>query len=164
MIGHTIGELPTGGWPARTAYACTAVDAQDGGFQIWDAASGVDLRAAVTSSCSVPGLFPPITLGGRRYIDGGMRSATNADLAAGHELVVVIALVPHAMPQVARVLAEEVESLQAGGATVVTITPDEDATTALGHDLMDMGRRAEAARAGLAQAASQAPVLKQLWS
>jgi NTE family protein len=163
MIARELGELPAAAWPARTTYACTAVDAQDGGFQIWDAGSGVDLRTAVTSSCSVPGLFPPITLAKRRYIDGGMRSATNADLAAGHELVVVIALVPHAMPQVARVLAEEVESLQAGGSTVVTITPDDDAVAAFGHDLMDLARRADAARAGLAQAASQAAVLKELW-
>ena len=48
----------------------------------------------VASSCSVPGLFPPITINGRRYIDGGMRSATNFDLAEGYERVIAVAVIP----------------------------------------------------------------------
>ena len=38
-----------------------------------------------------PGVYPPVTIDGRRYVDGGMRSATNADLAAGYDRVVVLA-------------------------------------------------------------------------
>jgi NTE family protein len=163
MIGRELGALPGPAWPSRGEYACTAVDAEDGGFQLWQADSGVDLVQAVTSSCSVPGLFPPISLGGRRYMDGGMRSPTNADLAAGHDLVVVVAVTPAGMSQAGRALTEEVESLKSAGSTVVTITPDEGSLAAFGANLMDLSRRAQAARAGLAQAASHAAVLAEVW-
>jgi NTE family protein len=163
IIGRSLGETPHTGWPARD-YACTAVDAEDGGFQLWQGGSGVDLLPAVASSCSVPGVFPPVALQGRRYMDGGTRSLTNADLAAGHDLVVVVAVQPPGAPDwMARVLAEEVESLQSAGATVVAITPDEGAAAAFGPNLMDFSRSAEVARSGLAQAASQAAILKSLW-
>lgn len=162
-IGRELGELPGPAWPRRGGYACTAVDAQDGGFQIWRADSGVDLARAVASSCCVPGMVEPIALQGRRYIDGGMRSPTNADLAAGHDLVVVVSVAPADGEPIGRLLAEEVESLKASGSTVVVISPDEEALAALGPDLMDLARRAGAARAGLAQAIAQAPVLRELW-
>jgi NTE family protein len=44
--------------------------------------SGVDLVDAVAASCAVPGVWPPVTIDGSRYIDGGVRSGTNADMAA----------------------------------------------------------------------------------
>ena len=84
-------------WPTR-GFACTAVDAETGEFVVWNADSKVGLARAVASSCSVPGVYPPITINGRRYIDGGMRSGSNADLATGHELVVVVAFAPRATP------------------------------------------------------------------
>ena len=162
-IGRALGEAPRHGWPARD-FACTAADAEDGGFQIWDAGSGVDLLPAVASSCAVPGLFPPVRLQGRPYMDGGARSASNADLAAGHEVVVVVSVQPPgAPPWLAKRLDEEVESLKAGDAVVVVITPDEAAGAAFGGDLMDMQRDARVARAGLVQGLSQAPILKEIW-
>jgi NTE family protein len=162
-IRQELGVLPAPGWPRRGDFVCTAVDAGDGGFQLWEAGSGVDLTTAVASSCSVPGLFPPVTVQGRRYMDGGMRSATNADLAAGYDVVVVVAVMSRGLERIGRVLNEEVESLKASGSTVVTITPDDGSTTALGHDLMDASQKPHAARAGVAQAASQAAVLKEVW-
>ena len=77
-------------WPRR--YQCTAVDALTGEFMVWDGSHGEALDRAVASSCAVPGVFPPITINGRRYIDGGMRSGTNTDLAEGHQKVLVITL------------------------------------------------------------------------
>jgi NTE family protein len=162
-IGRALAEAPKLGWPAR-AYACAAVDAEDGGFQLWDAGCGVDLWPAVASSCSVPGLAPPIGLKGRRYMDGGARSASNADMAAGHDIVVVVSVQPPgAPPWMAQCLAEEVESLKAGGSTVVTITPDAASGTSFGDNLMDFSRDAAVARCGLAQGQFQAEVLKQIW-
>jgi NTE family protein len=164
MMTHAVGGPPTPAWPGR-GYACTAVDAEDGGFQLWDRASGVDLAAAVASSCSVPGVYPPVSIQGRRYIDGGMRSFTNADIAADYELVVVVAVLPAGAPAfLIRQLDEEVESLKAGGATVVAITPDPAAAEAIGPQLLDPGRTVAAVRAGLAQGASQAAVLRSVWS
>lgn len=164
VIRRELGALPQPGWPGR-GFACAAVDVEDGGFQLWDAAAGVDLTAAVASSACVPGLCAPISLKGRRYMDGGMRSPTNADLAVGHQLVVVVAVqTPAAADEpFARQLDEEVESLQAGDAVVVTITLDEAAAEACGDNLMDAERKPDVARAGLAQGLSQAAVLRELW-
>ena len=41
--------------------------------------------------CAVPGVWPPVTIGGARYIDGGVWSLTNADLATGCDRVLVLA-------------------------------------------------------------------------
>ena len=76
-------------WPARLKV--TAVDAQSGAFTVFDAGGSVTLLDAVGASCAVPGVWPPVTIAGHRYIDGGMRSATNADLAEGYQQVVIIA-------------------------------------------------------------------------
>ena len=65
--------------------------ADNGEFVAFEKSSGVSLVDAVAASCAVPGVWPPVTINGRRYIDGGMRSAVNADLAAGYERVVVLA-------------------------------------------------------------------------
>jgi len=157
---HATGPLA---WPERD-FACAAIDVEDGGFQIWQAESGVDLLTAVASSCAVPGIFPPVSVEGRRYMDGGMRSATNADLAQGDDLVVILAVRIPGMPEeLARLVDEEVEALKTAGSTAVLITPDEGSAAAMGLNLMDFGRSAEVARAGLAQAAAQAQVLGELW-
>jgi NTE family protein len=164
IMGRELGRVPHQGWPTR-AFACTAVDAEDGGFQIWQADSGVDLLPAVASSACVPGLVTPITLQGRRYMDGGMRSPTNADLAVGYELVVVIAVQTPAAAEgpFAKLINQEVESLQSGGATVVTITLDEGSAAVFGANPMDADRKPEVARAAVAQGLSQASVLKEFW-
>jgi NTE family protein len=144
------------------------VDAETGAFQLWRGDSAVGVTRAVASSCSVPGVYPPVTLNGRRYIDGGMRSSTNADMAAGHDLVVVVAVRLGAaggvaMERIAARFDEEIESLKEGGSTVVAITPDEASIEAFGPNLMDFSRRAGAARAGLAQGEAHAAELKALW-
>jgi NTE family protein len=162
VIGQELAGAPHRGWPARD-FACTAVDAQDGGFQLWRADSGADLLPAVAASCSIPGLLPPTTVNGRRYMDGGMRSLTNADLAAGYDVVVVVSAFPPGAERFGAQLDEEVESLQGGGSTVVVVSPDDGSLAAMGSDLMDAARKPDAARAAIAQAASQAQVLKGIW-
>jgi NTE family protein len=167
-FGRSFSTLPVDAWPER-GFACTAVDAETGGFQLWTGESGVGVVRAVASSCSVPGVYPPVTLNGRRYIDGGMRSATNADMASGHELVVVIALRLGAASSpmgaaMAKRFNEEIESLKDGGATVVTITPDEASIAAFGPNLMDFRRRPDAAKAGVAQGLAYAKDLQPYWS
>jgi NTE family protein len=160
-ISRALGEAPKQGWPQRN-FACTAVDAEDGGFQIWDATSGVDLWPAVASSCGLPGLFPPVPLQGRRYMDGGLRSGANADLAVGHDIVVIVSVQkPGGPPWIAKQLDEEVESLKACDATVVVVTPDDEAGAAFGSRYF--ADDALVARAGLAQGLSQASILKQIW-
>jgi NTE family protein len=166
-FGRSFSSLPVDAWPDR-AFACTAVDALSGAFHLWTKESGVGVVRAVASSCSVPGIYPPVTLKGRRYIDGGMRSSTNADMASGHDLVVVVAIRLGAAggavgERIAARLDEEVETLKDGGAMVVVITPDDASVAAFGANLMDFRRRPDAARAGLAQGQAHAADLKGLW-
>lgn len=167
-FGRSFASLPQDAWPER-GFACTAVDAETGAFQFWTAKSGVGVVRAVASSCSVPGVYPPVTLNGRRYIDGGMRSSTNADMAAGHDLVLVVALRLGAAggalgKRIAERFNDEIETLKGGGATVVTITPDEASVEAFGPNLMDFRRRPAAARAGVAQGLAYAEQLGPYWT
>lgn len=167
-FGKSFSTLPVDTWPQR-GFACTAVDAETGAFQLWTQKSGVGVVRAVASSCSVPGVYPPVTLNGRRYIDGGMRSSTNADMAAGHKLVLVVAVRLGAAggalgERIQARFDDEVETLKDGGATVVTITPDEDSVAAFGANLMDFRRRPDAARAGLAQGLAYAADVKPYWA
>ena len=72
-------RLPSHTWPERHLLI-TAVDAATGEFVAFDRNSGVPLVDAVGASCAVPGVWPPVTINGRRWIDGGVRGPVNADL------------------------------------------------------------------------------------
>src|SRR5262249_32647760 len=80
--GGVEGRRPVREWPRRRLLV-TAVDAGSGEFVVFDRDSGVGVVDAVGASCAVPGVWPPVTINGRRYVDGGVRSAANVDLAAG---------------------------------------------------------------------------------
>lgn len=167
-LGRFIAGQPEDAWPERR-YACTAVDIETGAFQLWDNGSGVGIARAVASSCSVPGVFPPITLNGRRYMDGGMRSTTNADQAAGYDVVAVVAVRTdggqqgEAAETMRARLEGELEALRAAGSKVILITPDAASQAAFGPNLLDARRRPPAAEAGLAQGHAQAEALRTAW-
>ena len=165
-FGRALSELPDGYWPER-GYACTAVDALDGSFHLWTRDSKVDLKRAVASSCSVPGVYPPITIKGRRYIDGGMRSGTCADKASGYEKVVVVAIRAAATGPMAERAKErldaEVKVLTDAGARVEVVYPDDASIAAFGANMMDARRRPAAAKAGYAQGRAGAAALKAFW-
>jgi len=152
-------RLPQPDWPERRLLV-TAVDAQTGEFVVFDRDQGVDLVDAVGASCAVPGVWPPVSIGGRRYIDGGVRSPVNADLAAGCDRVVIIAPVTASLGP-ATGLRRQIEGL---GARVVLVTPDRAARRAFGRNVLDPARRAPAARAGYAQAAQESHRVAEVWS
>jgi NTE family protein len=154
------GRLPIHSWP-EARLLVTAVDAETGEFVVFDRDKGVSLVDAVGASCAVPGVWPPVTIDGRRYIDGGIRSATNADLAAGADRVVVIAPVNAGGGPIAR-LAAQVAALRRTAAVTV-IRPERAAVQAIGRNVLDPTRRAPAARAGRAQATTIAAAVAQLW-
>jgi len=150
-------------WPP--GFACTAVDAADGSFRLWDNSSGVALGRAIASSCSVPGIYPPITIQGRRYIDGGMRSATNIDLVKGYERVLVVAVLSNLALDLMRAgIAREIERLQATGAKVELIAPNANCLEAFGNNLMDSSRRGDVALAGAVQGRAEAGRIKPFWN
>ena len=137
-------------WPK--GFACTAVDIENGAFAVWDEASGVSLGAAIASSCSVPGIFPPISIKGRRYMDGGMRSPTNFDLAKGASKVLAVAVLTNQATEIMRTGTDrELAVLRGAGGQVTLLTPDEDCRNAFGPNLMDSSRRGDVVKAGLAQ-------------
>lgn len=154
-------------WPDRLA--CTAVDAESGAFRVWTAADGIPLIRGIASSCCVPGIFPPIEIGGRRYIDGGMRSSTSADLAAGYARVLVVAVVfggprdPRLALLDARLQRERARIAAEGGASEL-LTPDDASLAAFGPNLMDGSRRAEVTEAGRAQGRREAERLAKFWN
>ncbi len=150
-------------WPAT--YACTAVDAHDGRFVVFDHASGAPLARGVASSCSVPGLFPPITIDGRRYIDGGMRSATNFDLAEGYERVLAVAVIPAgAAAFMAARIDPELAQLRRNGSHVELITPDAASLDAFGPNLMDASRQPAVLEAGYKQGRAEAVRIRSVWA
>jgi len=168
-FGRAFNSLPDDLWPQRD-FACTGVDAASGAFQLWTKESGVGIKRAVAASCSMPGVHPPVTLQGKRWFDGGGRSSTNADMAVGHDLVVVVAMRLNdwtpggALAKLFARLDDEVRTLTDGGATVVTLLPDDASRAAMGGNLMDFSKRVDAARAGLAQGLADAADLKTYWS
>jgi len=153
------GRLVNSEWPERS-FVVTAVDAETGEFRPFDRDSGVPLVQAVAASCAVPGVYPPVTIDGRRYVDGGMRSAANADLAQGYDRVVVLAPLPRGIGPIASVDAQ----VTAMVARVAVIQPDAASKRAIGKNVLDPAARAPSAEAGRAQAASVAAQLADVWT
>ncbi len=157
-------------WPER--YSCTAVDAESGEFKVWNQDAGAELDRAVASSCCVPGLFSPITIEGRRYMDGGMRSGANADLAVGHDLVLIVTLMtgdrmPQGDPRLARILdaaESERKALTDAGARVEVVGPDAGASAVMGMNLMDASIAPRAALEGVRQGEEIAERVAAFWS
>jgi NTE family protein len=150
------GRLPQHTWPSRKL-AVVAVEAHSGDVRVFDKDSGADLVDAVTASCAIPGIWPPVTIGPGRYIDGGTRSAVNADLAAGYQRVLILA--PMADPP----LDEQVAEMLDAGEGVQLIVPDDESTAAFGLNPLDPAVRAPAARAGYAQGQRAAAAAARLW-
>lgn len=150
-----------GEWPEQHVII-TAVDAHTGELTLLDRHGDVPLIDAITASCAVPGIWPPSEYGGRRFIDGGVRTPTNADLATGHDLVLVLSPLAQAMTR--DLDAEEVPRLEASGASVVVLRVDADAQVAMGANPLDPAMRAPAFEAGARQGEAAAPDLGWLWN
>lgn len=155
-------RLPNHDWPSQRLLI-TAVDAETGESTTFSAGSGAGLIEAVAASCAVPGVWPPVLINGRRWMDGGMRSSANADLAAGYERIVVLAPIAQgfrALPSAGR----QCRALTAAGHTVTLVTPDQQALAAIGRNMLSPVQAAPAAQAGRAQAAAAAEAVARVWA
>ena len=172
FVGTLATELSGRPWPP--GFACTAVEVEKGRFQVWDESSNVPLERAVASSCCVPGLYPPVTINGKRYMDGGVRSPLNADLAAGHDAVVVISVMMTELPpgiedpRLQAFFARQqagVDALRSAGAAVELIEPDAEFLTlsGMGMALMDFSLAGAAADAGLRLGKQEAERIRAIW-
>jgi NTE family protein len=139
-------RLPAADWPERDL-RIPAVDAVTGEVVIFTRDSGVRLADAVAASCAVPGIWPPASIGGHRYVDGGVCSSTNADLAAGADQILLITpnLADTPGPSLGGDLRAELDTLS--NSHVEVVYADQDSMTALGNPLA-VDTRAQAARAG----------------
>lgn len=148
-------------WPARPL-RMPAVDTATGELRVFDKDSGVPLVDAMAASCAVPGAWPPVTIDGRRWMDGGTHSPANAHLAAGYARVVVLAPVAAGGGPLASA-AEQGRKLTVSGARVAVVAPDRVAKRSFGRDPLDPAVRAAAARAGRKQAAIHAAEAAEVW-
>jgi NTE family protein len=159
VIAH---RLPVHEWPVDRDVRIVAADAESGEIRVFVASDGVDLVDAVAASCAVPGVWPPVTIDGRRYVDGGVRSVTNADLAAGCDVVLVLAPFPET-PAIADPDALAAIDAVARTARVLTITADDASTEAMGTNPLDPASRGPSVSAGRAQGRAAAHAVRDLW-
>jgi NTE family protein len=122
-------------------------------------APAAEVADAVAASCAIPAFYRPVRIGGRRYVDGGVCSASNLDLLAGRGLDLVICLNPLSSRedprstnpldwpgQVSRAangrrLEHEARKVRAYGTKVVLIQPMAADLKAMGRNLMSPERR-----------------------
>ena len=148
-------RLPSHDWPERNL-RITAVNAASGELRAFERDDDVPLVDAVAASCAVPGVWPPMTIAGQRWIGGGVRSATNLDLAHGYDRVLLIAPMSYGTASSLRALRQT--------AQVVAIAPEKSARKDFGNNPLDPARRPPAARAGHAQAAATREAVSELWT
>jgi NTE family protein len=138
-------RLPVPSWPDRPVLL-PAIDAETGEMAVFTKDSGVTLVDAVAASCAVPGVWPPVSIGGSRYIDGGIRSATNADLAVGSDRVLVI--VPSLGTEVEAFNQLPAETELLAPAQVLAVYADTASIAAFGTNPLSPATRGPAARTG----------------
>ena len=163
-IGRLVdGILPDGGWAPHPATWIIAMDYDTGRRVAFgrDGAPHAPLRDAVMASCAIPGWYQPVTIGSRRYVDGGVCSPTSVDLLTTLRLDEVVVLSPmtsltydrpdtvagrieRRFRRVAtkRVLGE-VKKVAATGTTVRFLGPTAQDLAVIGANMMDPRRRTE---------------------
>ncbi len=150
-------RLPVQEWGPGGRLQVTAVDVGTGALRVFDGTDGVSLVEAVAASCAVPGVYPPVPIQGRSYIDGGARSGSNADLLTGCDRVLALTPVDRAVGPM------RTAGQLLGDVPHLVVSPDADSVAAIGKNVLDPAQRAASARAGRAQAAAVAPRAREIW-
>ena len=132
----------------------TAIDIATGELVVFDADSGVGLVDSVAASCAVPGVWPPVTIGNRRYMDGGVGSTVNMSAVQDCESAVV--LVPSGANSPSPWGTGTVAEIEAFPGATLAVYADDDALAAFGPNPLDPACRAPAAQAGRAQGRREA--------
>lgn len=160
-------------WPAH--FRCTAVSTEDGSFRVWDSSVGVPVQMAIASSCAVPGIFPPVSIGGTRWMDGGVRDMLNTDVAAGHDRVLAVSCTLLELPAglsdpvldaVFAATRAQMHQMRGSGSQVEVIVPGDEMLeiSGWGMNLMDFTRAAAAYEAGVRQGETEASRLSDFWA
>jgi NTE family protein len=146
-------RLPSHQWPDRRLEV-TAIDVETGERVVFGRDSGVSLVDAVAASCAVPVVWPPVTIGDRRFMDGGVGSSANVDAASDADMVVMLAPTPEpGLSPFGRSLADELADHPGRG---LGIFADDASIAAFGSNLLDPRCRPASAAAGRDQGRGQA--------
>jgi NTE family protein len=146
-------RLPSHDWPDRKL-RLTAIDIATGELVVFDRDSGVALVDAVAASCAVPGAWPPVTIAGRRYMDGGVASSVNLGVAG--DCGVVVILVPAGADAPSPFGSGPVVEIAAFAGTAFSVFADDNSLAAFGPNPLDPRCRIDSALAGREQGRRQA--------
>ena len=93
-IARTVRRAVAQGWAAHVDCRIVATDYSTGRRVVFgeEGAPEASLAQAVAASCAIPGFFEPVSINGRRYVDGGLHSLCNLDLLESRDLDLVICL------------------------------------------------------------------------
>jgi NTE family protein len=175
-IKDTVRRVCRDPWAPHPNYWAVAVDYDDGHRVAFgrDGAPRATLPDAVAASCAIPGFYRTVQIDGRRYVDGGVRSASNLDILRDESLDLVIALnpmsslesiTPRGLPDrlavgaramIGRRLGSEARRLRGAGTEVVLIQPTAADLTVMGPNPMNGRRR------GAVMAAARRTMAEQL--
>lgn len=159
------------GWVTHPATWLMAADVKSGQTVALGSpgAPKVDLGTAISASWAVPGWFPPVTIGGRNYLDGGAVSSASADIALNAEVDEVVIIAPMTSAggaparglaraervvraQMTRRLDQEHRVLVDAGVKVIRIEPGPGDLAAMGANFMDLSRRESTLRTAVSNA------------
>jgi len=141
-------RLPSHDWPDRVL-RISAIDTETGELVVFDRNSGVGLVDAVAASCAVPAVWPPVTIGERRYMDGGVGSSVNIALA--NDCAVAVVLVPSGRSTPSPFGGGAAEEVEAFGGTAFGVFADDESIAAFGPNPLDPACRKPSALAGREQ-------------
>lgn len=143
-------------WPSHMRLAVVSANCVTGLRTGWRAEDDVSLVRAVAASCSVPGVVPPVRIEGEAYMDGGIWSASNADLLIASGVTRAVFIGPLGGPDSAELgtakadLAAEVAAVEAAGIAILVLTPGAAWAEAIGVDVLNPALGPVAASIGFA--------------
>ena len=155
-------------WPDRL-WIC-AVRRTDGARVVFGRTGSPpsSLAPAVLASCAIPGYFAPIDIGGVEYVDGGVHSATNADVLRTERLDVALVVAPMSTRRprrrspdgplrwaTHRRLDREARTLQSRGTMVVRFEPGPETLHAMGLRMMANDRSDRVVEAAVRETRAQ---------
>jgi NTE family protein len=146
-------RLPSHDWPERVL-RLTAIDTATGELVVFDNESGVQLVDAVAASCAVPGAWPPVTIAGRRYMDGGVGSSVN--LSAARDCDEAAVLVPSGVDTPSPFGAGPAAEIAAFAGATFSVFADDNSLAAFGPNALDPRCRIPSAMAGREQGRREA--------
>lgn len=156
-------RLPSHEWPAQRMLI-PAVNAETGEPVVFDRDSGVGLVDAVAASTSA---MAPYRISDKRYLNGGYRRSSNADLAAGYDRVLILepfsGRTRHPLEWGIH-LDAHIAELRDGGSEVEAIYPDAGSGDVFNANALDPSTRKPAARGGHNQGRALADSLREFWS